>query len=79
MEVLVKVTSKGQVTIPKKIRDLLGSRLVKFKVVNGKVMLEPVRDMGGIFKKYAQGSLSREKEREVAWQKVADEYRSGVP
>ena len=76
MEALVKITSKGQVTIPKKIRELLGTNVVRFRVIEGKIILEPVRDVGGIFKKYAKKPLSHEKEREIAWQKVADEYRN---
>ncbi len=76
MEALVKITSKGQVTIPKKMRELLGTNVVRFKMVEGKIILEPVRDVGGIFKKYVKKPLSREEEREIAWQKVADEYRN---
>jgi len=76
METLVKITSKGQVTIPKEIRKLLGTDMVMFKVVKGKVLLEPVKDVGGIFKKYAKKGLKIEEERELAWQRVADEYRS---
>jgi AbrB family looped-hinge helix DNA binding protein len=75
MEVLVKITSKGQVTIPKKIRDLLGTDVVRFKVIEKQVILEPVRDVGGIFRKYVKKSISYKQEREIAWQKVADEYR----
>ena len=74
MEALVKITSKGQVTIPKKIRELLGTNVVRFKVIEGKIILEPVRDVGGIFKRYVKRPLPYEKEREMAWQKVADEY-----
>ncbi|WP_457569958.1 AbrB/MazE/SpoVT family DNA-binding domain-containing protein [Desulfurobacterium sp.] len=76
MEALVKITSKGQVTIPKEIRELLGTDMVMFKVVKGKVLLEPVKDVGGIFKKYAKKGLKNEEERELAWQRVADEYRN---
>ncbi|WP_022853997.1 AbrB/MazE/SpoVT family DNA-binding domain-containing protein [Thermodesulfatator atlanticus] len=75
MEALAKITSKGQVTIPKKMRELLGTNVVRFRVEKGKIILEPVRDVGGIFKKYVKKPLYHEKEREIAWQKVADEYR----
>ena len=75
MERLVKISSKGQVTIPKKIREVLGTDLIKFKIVEGKVIIEPVKDVGGIFKKYVKKSLSFEEEREHAWEKVANEYR----
>ena len=40
---MTKVTRKGQVTIPRKIRELLGIRpgtSVKFKVVEGKYVIE---------------------------------------
>jgi len=53
----------------------LETELVKFKVVEGKVIIEPVRDVGEILKEYVKESLSFEKEREVAWEKVAVEYR----
>ncbi len=76
MEALVKITSKGQVTIPKKMRELLGTNVVCFRVVEGKIILEPVRDVGGIFKNYVKKTLSHEEEREIAWQKVADAYRN---
>ena len=76
MEAMVKITSKGQVTIPKEIRELLGTNLVVFRVVEGKVLLEPVKDVGGIFKKYAKKGLKNKEERELAWQRVADEYRN---
>jgi AbrB family looped-hinge helix DNA binding protein len=75
METIAKVTSKGQVTIPKKMRDILGSNLVRFRLENEKIILEPVRDLGGIFREYARGDISFEKEREMAWEKVAHEYK----
>jgi len=75
MEYLAKITSKGQVTIPKKIREMLGSDMICFKVKEGKVYLEPIRDVGGALKKYAKKGVSHDKEREIAWEKVADEYR----
>ncbi|HDD53105.1 MAG: AbrB/MazE/SpoVT family DNA-binding domain-containing protein [Deltaproteobacteria bacterium] len=75
MEAIAKITSKGQVTIPKKMRDMLGSDIVRFRVENERIILEPVRDLGGIFKKYGRGDLPFEREREIAWEKIADEYK----
>ncbi len=54
MEALIKISSKGQVTIPKKFREFLGTNLIKFKIAEGKVIIEPVKDVGGIFKKYVK-------------------------
>ena len=75
MEAIAKITSKGQVTIPKKMRDMLGSDVVRFRVEGERIVLEPVRDLGGIFRKYARGRIPFEKEREIAWEKVASEYK----
>jgi len=75
MEAIAKITSKGQVTIPKKMREMLGSDIVRFRVENERIILEPVHDLGGIFKKYARGDIPFEREREIAWEKVADEYK----
>ena len=51
MEALVKISSKGQVTIPKKFREFLGTNLIRFRIIEGRVIIEPVKDVGGIFKK----------------------------
>ncbi|WP_457755767.1 AbrB/MazE/SpoVT family DNA-binding domain-containing protein [Thermodesulfatator indicus] len=75
MEAMLKIFSKGQVTIPKKMRQILGTDLVRFRVVEGKIILEPVRNVGGIFKKYVKEDFSHSEKREIAWQKVADGYR----
>ncbi len=75
MEAIAKITSKGQVTIPKKMRDMLGSDVVRFRVEGERIVLEPVRDLGGVFRKYARGGIPFEKEREIAWEKVAHEYK----
>lgn len=49
-----KISSKGQVTIPKKIRDYLQSETVCFDVKeDGSVVLQPVRDAAGALNKYA--------------------------
>ncbi len=49
--------------------------MIEFKVIEGEVVIEPVRDVGGILKKYVKKSLPFEKERELAWEKVADEKK----
>jgi len=54
MEALVKISSKGQVTIPKKFREFLGTNLIRFKVIEGRIVIEPVKDVGRIFKKYVK-------------------------
>ena len=60
-----KVTSKGQVTIPKEIRDHLDSRVVEFEIENDKIILRAVRTVAGDLKGYVNPDLiSQEQE---AW------------
>ncbi len=50
----VKITRKGQVTIPKEIRERLKATAVYFEVIDDDVVVRAVRD--------AAGSLSESKE-----------------
>ena len=75
MDAVVKISPKGQVTIPKRFRNLLKTDVVRFRLVGDKIVIEPVEDLGGVFRNYAKKGLSYEEERGEAWQKVADEYR----
>jgi AbrB family looped-hinge helix DNA binding protein len=54
----VRITSKGQTTIPKKIRDLLNTEEVFFSVQDGNVIVKPVRDAAGALHKYAGNNKS---------------------
>lgn len=72
----MKITSKGQVTIPKKIRDLLKSDVVTFAVVDHTVVIRPVPDAGGSLREYAGNvragsSFAAMKDR--AWEDVVRE------
>ena len=66
-----KITDKGQVTIPRQIRDLLGSRHVEFVVEKEQVILRPVPTARGSLSDYAAPSL-RERE-EGAWPRAVAE------
>jgi len=50
---IAKFTKKGQITIPKKYRKLLGSEIVEITYENGRVVLKPVKKLGGVLKDYA--------------------------
>ncbi len=68
-----KVTSKGQVTIPKEIRDYLDSQIVEFEIENGKVIIQAVRKVAGELKGYANPDLIPQEK--TAWKKaVKDSY-----
>lgn len=64
---IATVTTKGQVTIPKAIRDLLGIRpndKIDFKMENGRVVLNPLktlRDLRGSVPAAAGAEIERER------------------
>ncbi len=66
----VKITRKGQVTIPKEIRDKLQANAVYFEVKNDIVMVKPVRDAAGSLREYARNvkpGVSMKQMKEKAW------------
>jgi AbrB family looped-hinge helix DNA binding protein len=70
-----KVTSKGQVTIPKEIRDILDSEVVEFEVENEKVVLRPVKRVAGRLSSYGNPALIQEEP--SAWRNaVADTHEN---
>ena len=51
----LSIGSKGQITLPKKIRDLFNSNTVVLEVVDSNhVVISPVSDVGGIMSNYAK-------------------------
>ena len=64
------ITRKGQVTLPKEIRERLKSSAVYFEVQDDVIIVKPVRDAAGSLREYARNvrlgeSLRQMKER--AW------------
>jgi len=71
-----KITSKGQVTIPKSVRDILGSDFITFEIdENNKVIINPVRNARGMLSKYKDqiDNIPFEEIRELAWKRMIDE------
>lgn len=52
----IKITRKGQVTIPKEIRNRLKTNAVYFEVANDVVIVKPVRDAAGSLSEYARNA-----------------------
>lgn len=72
----VKITKKGQVTIPKRIRDRLKTTEVYFDVVDGEVVVRAVRDAAGSLSEYAKNvkpDTSIEQMKERAWKEAVHE------
>ncbi len=68
-----KITSKGQITIPRSIRKALSSDIVEFEITKGYIIIKPVKSVAGSLKKYSKRPVSPDKIREHVWNKVAKE------
>jgi AbrB family looped-hinge helix DNA binding protein len=72
----VKITQKGQVTIPKEIRDRLKTNTVYFEVVNDAVVVRAVKDAAGSLSEYAKNvssSTPMKQMKETAWGEAVHE------
>jgi len=75
----VKITRKGQVTIPKEIREKLKANAVYFEVVDDTVMVKPVRDAAASLSEYAgnvKPGVSMKQMKDRAWE-VAVREKTG--
>ena len=78
----VKITRKGQVTIPKEIRDKLKADAVYFEVVDDTVMVKPVRDAAGSLSEYAgnvRPGVSMKQMKDRAWEVAVREKTGKKP
>lgn len=73
MAYTAKITSKGQVTIPKRIRETLKGDVVEFQVTKGKVVLKAVKSVGGALRAYSKEPAAFSEIREKVWKEVVDE------
>lgn len=71
----VKITNKGQITIPKEVRNVLGSNIVSFEMMNGKVVINPVKSVAGILKEYSKDRGSFQEARNAAWETIVDDWQ----
>jgi len=75
----VKITRKGQVTIPKKIRERLKATAVYFEVVNDEVVIRAVKDAAGSLSEYANNvepGSSIKQMKDQAWEEAVHEKTS---
>jgi AbrB family looped-hinge helix DNA binding protein len=73
MAFTAKITSKGQVTIPRRVRDVLESNTVEFIISDDTVIVRPVKSVGGALAKYAAKHVPLKEVRKKVWKEVADE------
>lgn len=69
----VTITSKGQATIPKEIRDHLKSRVIEFEITKDAVIVKPVRSVGGALGRYSRKFAPLRGIRDRVWEEAANE------
>ena len=75
----VKITRKGQVTIPKEIRKKLKSDAVYFEVEDDTVIVRPVRDAAGSLSEFARNvkpGVTMKQMKDKAWEVAVREKTS---
>lgn len=78
----VKITSKGQITIPKKIRDRLNATSVYFEVVDDQVVVRAVRDAAGSLSEYGRNvkaGMSIKQMKDRAWKEAIHDKAGNKP
>lgn len=79
MNAVATVTSRGQVTLPRIVREALHSRIVEFEVRDEVVLLRPVRSVGGSLAAYARRHRPVAAVRDQVWKEVARAKAQGRP
>ena len=78
----IKITQKGQVTIPKEIRNKLQATSVYFEVINDDIVIRPVKDAAGSlceFAKNAKTGMSIQEMKNMAWEEAVNEKTDKNP
>ena len=74
MRMTAKITSKGQVTIPQKIREKLDSEVIEFDIVQNNIVIRAVKSVAGSLKPHTKrGLVSYKEARDQAWDEVVQE------
>lgn len=76
MTTALKITSKGQVTIPKEIREKLKTDTVYFEMADDNIVVKAVRDAAGSLSEYAKNvkpGISIKQMKDEAWETAVRE------
>jgi AbrB family looped-hinge helix DNA binding protein len=77
----VALSSKGQIVLPKAVRDLFRTTMVSLEINDGKqLVISPIRNVGSSLSDYKKNSpLPFEEARVLAWERsVAKRYKKKV-
>ena len=74
MATTAKITPKGQVTIPRKIREKLKTEVIEFDIVKDQILIRPISSVAGSLSAYGKKqSLPFREAREKAWDEMSRE------
>ena len=67
MRITATITEKGQVTVPKAVRDRIQSRIIEFVLDGDRIEIKSVPSVGGSLSIYSEGYDPIEEVREAVW------------
>jgi AbrB family looped-hinge helix DNA binding protein len=70
-----KITRKGQVTLPKEVRDILHTDIITFEIKDNNVMIKPINKVSGSLRDYKK-DISFQDARNKAWNELASNYEA---
>lgn len=73
----LKISSKGQITLPKMVRELLGTDYVRVVVADGHIHLQPAMDPAGSLRDFSTDTVAIDDARDKAWEEVVREKHDG--
>lgn len=79
MPITAKITSKGQITIPRAARMALKTNTVAVEIQGDSVILRPIRSVAGALADYGKGKEDFAAVRASVWKEVSDEKAGGTP
>ncbi len=68
----IKMTQKGQITIPHNIRKQMTSNIIQIHLTKQGIILNPIDNVGGSLKKLAK-NIPFDQARKKAWETVASD------
>jgi AbrB family looped-hinge helix DNA binding protein len=71
MKYKAKISQKGQIAIPKKIRDQLDTDILEIEMKEKQIILRPINsiiEIGGSLNKYSRELINREKKEKTVWE-----------
>lgn len=72
-----KITSKGQITIPASIRRKLKTSILEIYFDGEKIILKPLKELGGILSKYAMRGKDVEEIMKLEKEVASDGFTGG--